>query len=258
MKKPLPFLTQSMLLKGMTFTHIPLLLNLHSGVTRRWKLWAMFTVVVLVAAIGTYVSGQYQIGKLDSLKGRYDQPIGNYARFFADAPNDSLERDLLEGCKQAQIGTWLQTTEALRFDGPLTGNRVDVRLDASKAYIDLNGQDMAECVTDEVEDRQFDIGSMTTTWAIILTLLSFCLGVWTWICYVNAQNNRKSRNIYAETLAAGTESALSGNMAGDTSPELVQDIGESHETEPEATSENDKDSSNSDADNNDGDDTPQK
>lgn len=185
---------------------IPSFLSLETGISGRWKLWALFSVVSLIAAIGTWLTGQYQIGLLDSLKNRYEQSITNYARFYASAPTHSLERDLLEGCKQAQIGSWLQTTDALRFDGPLTGNRVDVRLDTDKAFIDLNGRELANCIQDEVEDRQFDIGSMTNTWAIILLLSSFCLGVWTWVCYIGVSvKYGKNRNIYAETLAETLE-----------------------------------------------------
>lgn len=180
---------------------IPQFPNFGNGITGRWKLWALFAFVSLIAAIGTWLAGQYQIGRLDSLKGRYNQAVTNYARFYAEAPGHSLERDLLEGCKQAQIGSWLQTTDALRFDGPLTGNRVDVRLDVTKAYVDLNGREMSDCIQDEVEDRQFDIGSMSNTWAVILLLCSFCLAIWTWVCYFGVTRQTKARNIYAETLA---------------------------------------------------------
>ncbi len=178
---------------------------LGTGITGRWKLWALFSFVSIIATIGTWLAGQYQIGKLDSLKTKYDSAITNYAKFYGDAPRNSLERDLLESCKQAQIGTWLQTTDALRFDGPLTGNRVDVRLDVTKAYIDLNGREISDCIQDEIEDRQFDIGSMTNTWAIILLLCSFCLSVWAWVCYIGTTRFTKSRNIYAETLAEAAE-----------------------------------------------------
>lgn len=183
----------------------PNFLTSGTTVTGRWKLWALFCFVSLIAAIGTWITGQYQIGRLDSLKNRYQHPISNYAKFYGNAPDHSLERDLLEGCKQAQIGSWLQTTSALRFNGPLTGNRVDVQLDTTKAYIDLNGKEISDCVQDEVEDRQFDIGSMTNTWAIILLLGSFCLGVWTWVCYMGVVQYKKGRNIYAETLAEAAE-----------------------------------------------------
>ncbi|HAJ90851.1 MAG TPA: hypothetical protein DCM27_07580 [Rhodospirillaceae bacterium] len=189
----------------MNSVQFPSFLNLGTGPTGRWKLWALFCFFALVASVGTWMAGQYQIGQLDSLKGKYEQPIMNYAKYYGDSPNNSLERDLLEGCKQAQIGSWLQTTDALRFDNPLTGNRVGVQLDISKAYIDLNGREMSECVHDEVEDRQFDISSMTNTWAVILLLGSFCLGAWSWICRQSLIKYNKGRNIYAETLAAAAE-----------------------------------------------------
>jgi hypothetical protein len=190
--------------KDMMIERFPLLISLiekGSGLTGRWKLWAMFAVFALVSSIGTWITGQYQIGRLDSLKDRYDEPITNYAKYYGDSLDNSLERDLLEGCKQAQIGTWLQTTDALRFDGPLTGNRVGVRLDIARAYIDLSGAEISGCIRDEVEDRQFDIGSLTNTWSIILLLIAICLGVWSWICRHNYVEQKKGRNIYAETLA---------------------------------------------------------
>ena len=190
--------------KDMMIERFPLLISMidkGSGLTGRWKLWAMFAVFALVSSIGAWITGQYQIGRLDSLTDRYGEPITNYAKYYGDSLDNSLERDLLEGCKQAQIGTWLQTTDALRFDGPLTGNRVGVRLDIAKAYIDLSGAEMSGCIRDEVEDRQFDIGSLTNTWSIILFLISICLGVWSWICRHNYVEQKKGRNIYAETLA---------------------------------------------------------
>lgn len=188
----------------MMIERFPLLISLMhkgGGLTGRWKLWAMFAVFALVSSIGTWITGQYQIGRLDSLKDRYGEPITNYAKYYGDSLDNSLERDLLEGCKQAQIGTWLQTTDALRFDGPLTGNRVGVRLDIARAYVDLSGSEISGCIRDEVEDRQFDIGSLTNTWSIILFLIAICLGVWSWICRHNYVEQKKGRNIYAETLA---------------------------------------------------------
>lgn len=189
----------------MNSAQFPPFLNLGTGSTGRWKLWALFAFFTLVASIGTWITGQYQIGRLDSLKGKYEQPIMNYAKYYGDSPNNSLERDLLEGCKQAQIGSWLQTTDALHFDNPITGNRVGVQLDVTKAYIDLNGREMADCVHDEVEDRQFDIGSMTNTWAVILLLGSICLGAWSWMGRQSQVKYNKGRNIYAETLAEAAE-----------------------------------------------------
>lgn len=181
----------------MSTTPMLQILSFGSAPLGRWRLWAFLSAMTLVAAIGTWMSGQYQIGRLDSLKNKYSEPVQNYARMLGNAAPRSIEKDLLEGCKQAQIGTWLQTTDALRFDGPLTGNRVDVRLDPSKAYLDLNGREMAGCMQDEVEERQFDIGSMTNTWAVFLMLGSLCFGVWAAACFYGS---RRSRNIYAETL----------------------------------------------------------
>ena len=184
---------------------IPSLLHFGTSPIGRWKLWAFFATILLVATVGTWIAGQYQIGRLDSVKKRYDQPVQNFAKMMADSPPHSVERDLLESCKQSQIGTWLQTTDALRFEGPLTGNRIDVRLDSERAYLDLNGKEMSECVQDEVEDRQFDIGSMTGTWSVILLFISFCMGLWSWICFVATRKAQTARNIYAETLAMTNE-----------------------------------------------------
>jgi len=217
----------------MMIERFPFLVNLidrGSGLTGRWKLWAMFALFSFMASLGTWVTGQYQIGRLDSLKSKYSEPINNYAKYYGDSPDNSLEQDLLEGCKQAQIGTWLQTTDALRFDGPLTGNRVGVRLDIAKAFIDLNGREMSECIQDEVEDRQFDIGSLTNTWAIILFLISFCLGMWTWICRHTYVQQKKGRNIYAETLA---ESALTEPEAKPEDSSTTEKVEEIPEPPPE-------------------------
>ena len=151
--------------------------------------------------------------------GIFYQPLGAilfFAATFADCDPHSLERDLLDGCKQSQIGTWLQTTDALRFDGPLTGNRVNVRLDPAQAFLDLNGREIAECVQDEVEERQFDIGSMTNTWAIILFICSLSFGIWSWICYLSQMKNaQKGRNIYAETLAEASQPPVNVDAAED-------------------------------------------
>lgn len=183
----------------MPLNRLPFLLTLGAGTPGRWRLWALFAFVALVAAFGTWISGQYKIGRLDVLKNNYDEPVQNFAGAFSNAQQHSLEHDLLEGCKQSQIGTWLQTTDALNFRGPVTGNRIEVSLDDSKAFLDLNGREISSCVQGDIEDLQFDIGSMVNTWAVVLLLLSFCLGVWAWVCYY-AQHH-KSRNIYAETLA---------------------------------------------------------
>jgi hypothetical protein len=194
-----------------------MLYSLSAGSAGRWKLWAFMASVLLIATIGTWLAGQYQIGRLDSVKKQYQEPVTNFAATFAECDPHSLERDLLDGCKQSQIGTWLQTTDALRFDGPLTGNRVNVRLDPSQAFLDLNGREIAECVQDEVEERQFDIGSMTNTWAIILFIGSMSLGIWSWICYLSQKKNvQKGRNIYAETLAEANQPSPEAVAEGDT------------------------------------------
>lgn len=189
----------------MNLSRYPHFFTLDTHPAGRWRLWAFFAAVLMVATIGTWIAGQYQIGRLDSIRKRYNEPVQNYAKMVADCAPHSLERDLLDGCKQAQIGSWLQTTDVLRFDGPLTGNRIDVRLDPSRAYLDLNGKEMAECVQDEIEDRQFDIGSMTGTWTIILLLSSLCMGGWAWLCYSGLRPTPRQRNIYAETLAEAEE-----------------------------------------------------
>jgi len=186
----------------------PFLLELGTGASGRWKLWVLFALVVLVAAFGTWISGQYKIGRLDVLKNKYDAPVQNFSGTLSAAQKHSLEYDLLEGCKQSQIGSWLQTTDALHFRGPVTGNRIEVSLDAHKAFLDLNGREMAFCVQGDIEDLQFDIGSMVNTWAVVLLLLSFCLSVWSWVCYyAQKAGERRARNIYAETLrdASGVE-----------------------------------------------------
>jgi len=213
----------------MRFDGMSFLAHLSRAPKGRWKLWALAAVVTLLAGIGTWFTGQYQIGRLDSLKNNYDTPVANFAKNIGNAPVKSLEWELLDDCKQAQIGSWLQTTDALRFDGPLTGNRIDVRLDGSKAYLDLNGKEISSCIQDEVESRQFDIGSLTNTWAILLLLLSFCLGIWSWICFIGTTRARSSkdihaeddrpRNVYAETLAETTATAPVESQQEDKSAE---------------------------------------
>lgn len=148
--------------------------------TRHWKIWAITAATVLIAAGGTWIAGQYKIGRLDSMRDRYAEPITDYARAAERPRSGSMEADLLESCKQAQIGTWLQTTDALAFESPVSGNRVIIRLDPAKAFLDLNGRELSSCVSDEIENRQFDIGSMTNTWAMVLFIISLGMGAWSW------------------------------------------------------------------------------
>lgn len=150
------------------------------GGTRHWKIWAIAAAMIFVAAAGTWTAGQYRIGRLDALVNKYEQPVNDFAQYAARARAQSLEAELLQGCKQLQIGTWLQTTDALEFLDPDTGNRVIVRLDPAKSHVELNGREMAVCVRDEIENRQFDIGSMTNTWAMVLFVLGLGLAAWSW------------------------------------------------------------------------------
>ncbi len=145
--------------------------------SRYWKLAAIASVLLLVASGGTYMSGQYRIGKLDVLMDRYAVPVNDFAAANAKARTGSVEADLLEGCKQAQIGSWLQTTDALKFRDPVSGNRITVVLEPGRDFIDINGREISSCVSDEIEDRQFDIGSMTNAWALCLLLVALALAV---------------------------------------------------------------------------------
>ncbi len=150
------------------------------GGTRHWKIWAIAAAMIIVAAAGTWTAGQYRIGRLDALVNKYEQPVTDFALYASRARAQSLEADLLEGCKQAQIGTWLQTTDALEFIDPDSGNRIIVRLDPAKSHVELNGRELSVCVRDEIENRQFDIGSMTNTWAMVLLVLGMGLAAWSW------------------------------------------------------------------------------
>lgn len=194
---PLFFVLQPL---GMWSIPIPSIKLSDSTPAGRWKLWLLASLMTLAAAVGTWGSGQYQIGRLDNLKGRYETPVEDFAVVMAKALPDSMEADLLEGCKQVQIGTWLQTTDALKFNDPISGNRIHVELAPDQAFLDINGREISSCVSDEVENRQFDIGSMTNTWAIILLMVSLSFGAWAWICF-GASKAKARRNIYAETLA---------------------------------------------------------
>ena len=148
--------------------------TVHS-ITRHWRLFAVLSAFLLIAAAGTYMAGQYRIGKLDQLIRRYEEPVVDFAATNARARQGTVEADLLESCKQSQIGTWLQTTDALKFKDPVSGNRIVVSLEAGRDYIDINGREISSCITDEIEDRQFDIGSMTSGWAVALTVIGLLM-----------------------------------------------------------------------------------
>ncbi len=165
---------------------------------RHWKIWAVAAAMTLVAAGGTWVAGQYRIGRLDALLNKYEMPITDFARSVAQAKIGSMEADLLESCKQAQIGTWLQTTDALEFVDPASGNRIMVRLDPGKAQIDLNGRELSGCVSDEIENRQFDIGSMTNTWSLVLFVLGLGLGAWAWFGWESWRRRVRAMTVVSE------------------------------------------------------------
>ncbi len=146
------------------------------GIAKYWRLALIASLLLLIASIGTYMSGQYRIGRLGVLVDRYSSPVTDFAAANSKARTGSMEADLLESCKQAQIGTWLQTTDALKFKDPVSGNRVMVELEAGRDYIDINGREISACVVDEIENRQFDIGSMTNMWAICLLIMALIAG----------------------------------------------------------------------------------
>ncbi|MEK7802706.1 MAG: hypothetical protein AAB276_09665, partial [Pseudomonadota bacterium] len=77
----------------------PFLLSLGAGPVGRWKLWAFASAILMIATVGTWIAGQYQIGRLDSVKKRYEQPVQNFAKMMADTTPHDMERDLLESCK---------------------------------------------------------------------------------------------------------------------------------------------------------------
>lgn len=145
---------------------------LTQGLAKYWRLAFLAGVLLFIASMGTYVSGQYRIGRLGVLVERYSIPVTDFAVANSKARTGSMEADLLESCKQLQIGTWLQTTDALKFKDPVSGNRIMVELEAGRDYIDINGREISSCVVDEIENRQFDIGSMTNMWAICLLIMS--------------------------------------------------------------------------------------
>ena len=143
---------------------------------KRWRSTACVSAVLLLIGVGSWVAGQYQIGKLDNIANQYREPITDFANEINKVKNDTIEYELLNSCKQSQIGTWLQTTDALSFKDPVSGNRILVQLEAGKDFIDLNGKELVSCISDEVENRQFNIGSMTNSWAIILIMLGVIAG----------------------------------------------------------------------------------
>ena len=132
---------------------------------------AFLAAILLLAGVGSWIAGQYQIGRLDNIVSQYREPIADFAAEIAKVEPQSVEYELLDSCKQVQIGTWLQTTDALTFKDPLSGNRVLVTLEAGKDFIDLNGKELVSCISDEIENRQYNIGSMTNSWAIILIMI---------------------------------------------------------------------------------------
>lgn len=165
---------------------------------RHWKIWAVAALMVLASAGGTWVAGQYRIGRLDNLLDRYAQPINDFAHSVERAKPGSMEADLLDSCKQAQVGTWLQTTDALEFVDPTAGNRIIVRLDPARAHLDLNGRELAACVSDEIENRQFDIGSMTNTWSLVLFILGLGLSAWSWFGFENWRRRNRAMVVVSE------------------------------------------------------------
>ena len=156
---------------------------LTTGLAKYWLMALSVALVLLIASVGTYIAGQYRIGRLDALINRYDNPVTDFAAANSKARQGTMEADLLEGCKQAQIGTWLQTTDALKFKDPVSGNRIMVELEAGRDYIDINGREISSCVIDEIENRQFDIGSMTNTWATCLLILALAFGALAFVGY---------------------------------------------------------------------------
>ncbi len=151
-----------------------------ASMKKYWRFAFIASGVVLAAALGTYVSGQYRIGRLDALIGKYQNPVADYAGTLSRTKSESMEAELLTGCKQAQIGSWLQTTDALKFKDPVSGNRIAVILEPGRDFIDINGREISSCVVDEIENRQFDIGSMTNAWAFALLLFSLMLAAAGW------------------------------------------------------------------------------
>ncbi len=183
------------------------------------SLLALLSCLLFFASLGTWLAGRYQIVKLDDLKDRYWEPVTDYGSTFAmaAAQPQMLERDLLDGCKQSQIGTWLQTTDALGFIDPIAGNRVLVRLDPSRAFVELNGRDISGCIQDEIENLQFDIGSQTSSWAVFLLVMGAVSTLWTtYLLWALYRYNRRTVDSIVPTATSDPNLAL---VSPDVSPE---------------------------------------
>lgn len=157
-------------------------------------LLSLMSCILLFSSLGTWLTGRYQIVKLDDLKDRYWEPVKDFGATFANASAQPqvLEKELLESCKQSQVGTWLQTTDALMFVDPIAGNRVLVRLDPGRSFIELNGKDISACVQDEIESRQFDISAQTSSWAVLLMVMGIFSAGWAifliWLGYTRKRS----------------------------------------------------------------------
>ncbi len=66
---------------------------------------AFLAAILLLAGIGSWITGQYQIGRLDNIVNQYREPITDFAAEIAKADPQSVEYELLDSCKQVQIGT---------------------------------------------------------------------------------------------------------------------------------------------------------
>jgi hypothetical protein len=175
--------------------------------TKKWRQVAIIACVSFLASVGTWMSGQYQVGRLDGLIEEFSRPVEDYAASYADTKEASLERDLMEACKQVQIGTWLQTTDSIRFKDPISGNRFLVQLDPEKSYMDLNGKELSTCMTDEIENKQFDIRSLTNSWSVILMILTLLLGGWAWYAWRYRLEESKSQLVEDASLSESNSSS---------------------------------------------------
>ena len=186
---------------------------------KRWRSMAAVATVLLIVGIGSWVAGQYQIGKLDNIVSQYREPITDFASEVSKVKDDTIEYELLNSCKQSQIGTWLQTTDALSFKDPVSGNRILVQLEAGKDFIDLNGKELVSCISDEVENRQFNIGSMTNSWAIILLMLGILAGALAYMFRRKMFDNLYGMNeddADAETTAAHLKDIIVADVTPET------------------------------------------